>query len=246
MGQSEFLRRASGRLKKFGTTHMRRTGGREGIAFHFSLALFLLFMAAVSPGSGAEEALLLPARQERKIEKGVFLIADLRLIDPNFSKTVVLITRHGPGGSLGVVINRPTQISLSRAFPTMKNFENRSEALFIGGPVQREVMIPLLRTETPPESAFPIFEKVYLVPQIQTLAELLTRGDAGDRFRIYSGYAGWAPGQLQNEIDRGDWRILPGEADLLFRDETGPIWEELLRRSSQRSVQRERRPGRPS
>lgn len=207
--------------------------GRHSILLALSLTLTLLFQTAIPHP-------LLAARQETEIKKGVFLVADLRLLDPNFSKTVVLITQHGAGGSVGVVINRPTRTPLSRAFPQLEEFEGRTERLFIGGPVQREVMILLLRTEKPPEAAVPIFEKVYAAPPVETLTHLITREDFKDPFRVYSGYAGWAPGQLQGEIDRGDWRVLPGEADLLFQEETGSIWEEMFRRSSQQRVKRGR------
>ncbi len=210
-----------------------------------------IFWAAIPPRSGAEGKMenrpplqaeenryfLFPARQEKRIEKGVFLIADLRLTDPNFSKTVVLITQHGPGGTLGVVINRPTETPLFRAFPAIKEFEKQPGTLFIGGPVQREAVILLFRTEMPPELAFPVFEKVYVAPRIETATRLISRGNPQDRFRVYSGYAGWAPGQLQREIDRGDWRILPGDADLLFQEETASIWEAMFQRSSQQSVE---------
>lgn len=194
-----------------------------------SLLLSTLFVTTTAPS-------LLAARQQTKIKKGVFLVADLRLLDPNFSKTVVLITQHGPGGSVGVVINRPTRAPLSRAFPEIEKFEKRPDTLFIGGPVQREVTILLLRTERPPEAAVPVFEKVYVAPPVETLTDLLLHDDSKDPFRVYSGYAGWAPGQLQGEIDRGDWRILPGDADLVFQEETDPIWEEMFRRSSQQWV----------
>lgn len=204
---------------------------RFWIAFSRAVALSLLLLAASPPWSS------IAREQERKIEKGVFLVADLHLFDPNFSKTVVLITQHGPGGSVGVVVNRPTRTPLSRAFPSIPEFEKRPETLFVGGPVQREAITVLLRTEPPPQPAFPIFEKVYVAPEMKTLVDLIARGRPEDRFRVYSGYAGWGPGQLQGEVDRGDWRILPGDADLLFQEETGSAWEALFRRSSQQSVE---------
>src|SRR5579884_2989224 len=223
--------------------------GRHLILLSVPLALAFLLFAASPPWGYAEwvtenqpafamkedRSSFLPTRQ--KIEKGVFLVADARLTDPNFSKTVVLITQHGSTGSMGVVMKRPTRTPLSRVFPNIKEFEKRPEMLFIGGPVQREVMIYLFRTDTPPTSAIPIFEKVYFAPIIDTLTELLARSRPNDRFRIYAGYAGWAPGQLQGEIDRGDWRIVPGNADLLFQEETDSIWDELFRRTSQQSVE---------
>jgi putative transcriptional regulator len=203
--------------------------GRYSIFLAFPLIFSNFFLTSIPQP-------LLAARQERKVEKGVFLVADLRLTDPNFSKTVVLITQHGPGGSVGVVINRPTRTPLSRAFPEIKELEQRPEKVFIGGPVQREVMTLLFQTEKPSEAAVPIFEKVYAAPPIETLTHLAPREDVKDPFRVYSGYAGWAPGQLQGEIDRGDWRVLPGEADLIFQEETVSIWEEMFRRSSQQWV----------
>jgi len=197
---------------------------------------FLSFLLAALLMTPAQDSLLAAGR-ETKINKGVFLAADLRLIDPNFSKTVVLITQHGPGGSVGVIINRPSRTPLAHAFPNIKEFEKRPETLFIGGPVQREVRILLLRTETPPEAAVQIIEKVYVAPPVETLTHLIAQEAFKDPFRVYSGYAGWAPGQLQGEIDRGDWRVLPGDPDLLFQEETASIWEELFRRSSQQRVE---------
>lgn len=197
------------------------------------LFLSLLLSTLFVPATPAAFA----ARQETKIKKGVFLVADLRLLDPHFSKTVVLITQHGPGGSVGVVINRPTRMPLAHAFPTIEALKPRSEMIFIGGPVQREVMILLLRTERPPEAAVPIMEKVYVAPPVDTLTDLITRKEPTDPFRIYSGSAGWAPGQLQGEIDRGDWRVLPGDAEIIFQEKTDSIWEEMFRRSSQRLVE---------
>lgn len=177
------------------------------------------------------------ARRGGSVEKGAFLVAERSLLDPNFAESVVLITGHGSWGSIGVVINRPTRTPLSQAFPTINEFEKRPERLFSGGPVQREVMIYLLRTEAPPESATPLFEKVYAAPVVDTIRKLISRGAPSDRFRIYSGYAGWAPGQLEREIGRGDWRVIPADADLLFRDDPSSVWEEMLRRASQQTVQ---------
>ena len=75
------------------------------------------------------------------IRKGLFLVADPDLTDPNFSQTVVVITHHGPQGTTGVVINRPTTTLLSHALPDLPSLADRPETLFAGGPVGREAVV---------------------------------------------------------------------------------------------------------
>lgn len=188
-------------------------------------ALLSLFLSGVH-SSGME-----PVR-ERSPAKGLFLIADSRLTDRHFRESVVLLTHHGADGTVGVIVNRPTTRPLSSVLPGLPIDEKRVP-LFIGGPVSRNILSLLLQTERPPQEMETVLDGLYFSGDARPLAGLLK--DAS-RFRVFSGYAGWAAGQLQGEIDRGDWQLLPADAALLFQSDPETIWFELFRRAQQRAV----------
>lgn len=200
---------------------------KQKIFFAAWMAILSIFLPGVL-SAGIESIL------ERSVTKGLFLIADPRLTDPNFRESVVLITHHGADGSLGVIINRPTDRPLS-SLPGLPLQGTSSGFLFIGGPVSRNALSSLVQTEHASKEVEAVLEGVYFMTDPLATAGLLKESK---QFRIYAGYAGWAPGQLQGEIDRGDWRLLPADAALLFRNNPETVWPELFRRSQQRSVKR--------
>jgi putative transcriptional regulator len=157
---------------------------------------------------------------------GQLLVAARGLADPNFERSVVLLVEHGAEGSLGLVINRPTGVPLSRLFPEERALQRQDGILYAGGPVAAGRFLLLLRAPRRPEEARPVFADVYL-----GWAPAILRDSRGvSEFRLYSGYAGWAPGQLESEIARGDWRLLPAETPLVFGEHPERVWEELTRR----------------
>ena len=156
----------------------------------------------------------------------LLLVAKPGLADPNFRDTVVLVTQAADASTVGVILNRPTP----RKHPT-------GEPLYFGGPVMREVVVALYRAERAPESAaFHVLQGVYLSMHPLNVEPLLGKGGRG--YRLFSGFAGWAPGQLQSELARGDWHVLPANAELAFRDDTGGMWEELVRKARGRVAMR--------
>jgi hypothetical protein len=104
----------------------------------------------------------------------------------------------------------------------------------------REVLVALFRSErTPDAAAFPVANGIYLTMHPKNLENLF--GDPAARasgYRIFTGFAGWAPGQLQSELARDDWFVLPVSAGLLFRDDTNGMWEELVRKARGRVAMR--------
>jgi putative transcriptional regulator len=169
-----------------------------------------------------------------EVRRGVFLVAVPALSDPNFSQTVVLVTQHGPGGTMGVVINRPTGKPLSAVLPDVKSFAGRDDRLWSGGPVRHDELVVLFRSDRAFDPVLPVFADLYLTQSLKVLEQLLA-SNAG-ALRLYAGYAGWAPGQLRNEIARGDWRIIPAEPALVFQSNTEALWEEMLARSEQQMI----------
>ncbi|OGW61529.1 MAG: hypothetical protein A2638_01065 [Nitrospirae bacterium RIFCSPHIGHO2_01_FULL_66_17] len=193
-------------------------------------------VVCVMPIVGMRGAAVAGADGPTHVRQGIFLVADPGLTDPNFSETVVLITHHGPQGTTGVVINRPTTTPLSHALPDLPSLADRPETLFVGGPVGREAVVMLMRTIEPHESARRVFGDVYESRSADALAHLLKQTDPKAVFRFYAGYAGWASGQLEDELDRGSWRVLPADSAVVFDRDPDVIWSEMIRRSSERFV----------
>jgi putative transcriptional regulator len=155
------------------------------------------------------------AAQPGERPNSVLLVAKPSLTDPNFRETVVLVTQTPEAQTVGVILNRPTDSKMS------------GYAVFFGGPVLRQSTVALFRSSAPPESpAFPVLEGVYLTLHPQNIERLLAR--PGQRFRLYAGFSGWAPGQLEDELARDGWYVLPASEELLFRKDTSGMWSELL------------------
>lgn len=197
-----------------------------------ALSLTLLLAAALAQRD-------VPQARERglaanELKAGVFLVASPALADPNFSHTVVLITQHDSGGTIGVVVNRPTDRSLSAALPDVKEFAERVDRLWNGGPVRRSELVVLFRSERSFDASLPVLQDLHLTQSLKVLEQVLASNPVA--LRLYAGYAGWAPGQLRNELTRGDWRIVPARPDLVFRANTDSLWEEMLARSEQQTI----------
>jgi putative transcriptional regulator len=166
------------------------------------------------------------------LKEGQFLVASQRLGDSRFSETVILLLQYSSKGAIGLVINRPTEVRLSSVFEDMQGLEQRTDTVFVGGPVGMNQIFMLLRSGSPPEESRRIFGDVY-VSSSRVLLERIIEDEIGqNRFRIYAGYAGWAPGQIDQEILRGDWHILRADAETLFEKSPAEVWPTLIRRTA--------------
>jgi putative transcriptional regulator len=160
------------------------------------------------------------------------LIARPNLPDPNFSDTVVLVSQRGRFGPVGVIVNRPTAIPLARMFPDLEKLRAREDRLHFGGPVNRTQLTFVFRASSPASDAVEIASGVYISSDMSLLRELLEQEDSAERVRVFAGYAAWAPSQLDAEIARGDWRLLPAETGAIFSKKPDGLWPELDRRVS--------------
>jgi len=163
------------------------------------------------------------------VAKGVFLVASPSLNDPNFRQSVVLVLEHGSQGTLGIIVNRPTDKLLSEALPDVAALKGTNHRLFAGGPVQPSVMLLLSRLKEPQPGMRLVFESVYVGGTPELLERLMANAGAADRFRAFAGYAGWAPGQLGFEMRQGSWAVLSAESNLFERD-PATLWQESLSR----------------
>lgn len=164
---------------------------------------------------------------------GKFLVASRELHDSNFRETVVLIVDYGAHeGTIGLVINRPSGVDLPAALPELRGLEGREEPIFIGGPVEPLQIVVLVRSDAEPERARSVFADVHFSSSRELLERLSDEPRAGETFRVYAGYAGWAPGQLEVEIALGGWHVLPGEVGAIFDQPSKGVWPKLILRGS--------------
>lgn len=165
--------------------------------------------------------------QQDQPPNGLFLIAKPELLDPNFARTVVLVTQTEDASTVGVIINRPTTRSLSQflspEFPT----QNYRDPIFVGGPVMRQAIVALFHSDSAPRApAFHVLKDIYLTMHPDNIQKLLS--DPAARYRLFAGFSGWAPRQLESEFMRDGWHVLPADEPTLFRKSTDGLWEELL------------------
>ena len=192
---------------------MRATGARA--------ALRLLFAAVLALGA--------PAAAAQPNDRGFFLVAKPSILDPNFQRTVVLVANAPDGATLGVIINRPTQQSLAGILPGNPTLARFTEPLYFGGPVERVGLFAVFRAKDAPGESLPAGDDLHLALHPPTVEQLLLKPP--EQVRFFNGYSGWAPGQLANELQRGDWWVFDADADTVFRKDTSTLWEELARRA---------------
>lgn len=162
-------------------------------------------------------ALLLLAGPACAQPNGILLVAKPGLADPNFSETVIVATRSPDGSTVGVILNRPLE----------RRVENYADRVYAGGPVMREVLVALFAADEPPQdAAFRVLPHVYLTMHPRNIERLLAL--PGTTARLFAGFSGWAPRQLEAEIDQGGWYAVRANEAVLFRKDTSGLWRELV------------------
>jgi putative transcriptional regulator len=158
--------------------------------------------------------------------RGKLLIASPALGDPNFVRTVVLITEHGDEGAMGIVLNRPADAEVEQVLPELADIAV-AEPVFVGGPVQPDSLVVLGEFSDPGKAAWIVVADVGLVSAATDLDEL---PGAVRRGRVYAGFSGWGPGQLEAEIEEESWIVEPPIPPELFPDDPATLWSDVLER----------------
>jgi putative transcriptional regulator len=156
----------------------------------------------------------------------ILLVARAELPDPNFKDSVVLVMNNIGPTPVGVIINRPTRIAVSRLFPDLERVAQLDDKVYFGGPVEIATVSFLVRADKAPEHATEVLDGVYVSTNRDLLRKLLGRDKPMEGLRIFIGYSGWAPGQLEAEIARGDWALAPAEAAAIFDRKSERPWPE--------------------
>lgn len=158
------------------------------------------------------------------------LVANKQMPDPRFRQTVLLITRHGNTGPIGVILNRPEDIKLDKIFPDYPAAKEFS--LFYGGPVYPRQISYLIRGGETVAGTLTISSNIYLAYDMPILGELLGGKRHYKDLRVMHGLASWAPGQLEYEIKLGDWYVLPFDDAAIFDRPPAGMWQELYNRAN--------------
>ena len=174
--------------------------------------------------------------------RGKLLIASPSLVDPNFARTVVLITEHNDDGAMGVVLNRPSETEVADVAPELEAIGG-AEPVHIGGPVQPEALVVLAEFSDPAAAAWIVVADVGFVAadtERQQLEAAVRRG------RVYAGYSGWGAGQLEGELAEDAWIVEPPLPAELFPDDPEALWQDVLARKGGQFALIARMPDDPS
>ena len=159
---------------------------------------------------------------------GMMLVASPGMRDPRFSRTVILLIQHSARGSLGVIVNKPTDVGLVDAIPGLKATQVVNHVLYFGGPVQTE-HISYAHTGTAEDNDLQVLDGVSWGSDVASLVPLLDLEPSS--LRVYFGYAGWGPGQLEFELSLDDWQLVPARAVHIFSDDSDNLWRLLNKRT---------------
>jgi putative transcriptional regulator len=158
---------------------------------------------------------------------GQLLLASPALNDPNFSRTVVLVGAHSHDGAMGVVLNRPSSVTVGEAVPQLEGAVAEYDPVYVGGPVQPSSIVLLAEFLDLSPAGLLVLPRIgFPAPDadIDELAGATTRG------RVFAGFAGWGEGQIESELDHGDWIAQPALPSDLFTDAPAELWSSVLTR----------------
>jgi len=166
---------------------------------------------------------------------GRFLVAAEQVRGAYFRQSVVFLVSYGESGAIGLIVNHPTDIALH---DVVQGAVDGAGQVYIGGPVERSSVMVLLRAKSPPERAIRVTGNIFVTVDPALLLEHTGKSDAAGDVRVYAGYTGWGPGQLDVELARGDW-IVASEAlePIIFADAPDGLWKKLHLRHHRLRVQ---------
>lgn len=166
-------------------------------------------------------------RNPAHLRPGVFLYSAPGIGDSRFAETVILLLDHGATGSAGVVLNQPSDVQLRTVLPDVSEARRLEIPVHWGGPVEPTAMVVLLRNPRRPGSAKTVAPEIYRTTALDDLRAALGDARPDRHVRVYSGYAGWSPGQLESEVRQGAWLLDGADADSVFALDVSSLWEKV-------------------
>lgn len=164
---------------------------------------------------------------------GTFLVATDKIDEGMFKESVVLVLRHNAEMTIGVIVNKPSEMQLAKVFPDHGLPESDAK-LYFGGPVNPMAVSAMSMTKRPHPSMAPLVDDIYWVPGLRALGHIVTQVKGEERVRAYMGVSSWKSGQLQAELAAGAWLVAPVEGDMVFSEQPATLWSQLYVRWSGR------------
>jgi putative transcriptional regulator len=165
--------------------------------------------------------------------EAVMLVAHPAMTDLRFAESVVVVTFPPDTGPMGVILNKPGPLTLNTIWPDRPDRATRTDTLYYGGPVEPDGLLFVFRMSPPPERALWVTDDIWFSGDGAILEALLNEpAPVPERQRFFTGYAGWAPGQLEYEIALGGWYVLQVDPEVIFHMEAEGMWERMLERAT--------------
>ena len=185
--------------------------------------------------------LMAQSKRPEDLAQGKILVTPRDAPDPHFAESVILLARYNESGAVGLMVNRRTEVPLSRVLKEIPGAAKHTEPVYVGGPVELDTVLALVRASKPPDGAGLVSGSLYLLMARQVLEKALRERDATN-LHIYLGYCGWGPHQLENEVAAGGWYIFNRSDDLSFDPEPSTLWTRMIARTEQQIVRLSFRP----
>jgi putative transcriptional regulator len=161
---------------------------------------------------------------------GKLLVASRGLGDPRFAATVILLVHYDKNGALGLVLNQRTDVPLARVLD-FKAAKDRSDPVYIGGPVEPSAAFALFKSSAKLEKAENIFSGVYLISDKALFEKTISARPDPSVFHVYLGYAGWTQDQLRSEVQLGAWFVFPPDTAAVFSSDPDSLWLQMIQKT---------------
>ncbi len=167
-----------------------------------------------------------------RVRAGSLLLANIDLMEPTFRRSVIYVVEHNDGGTLGVVLNRPSETAVHNVLPQWSDLVAKPKSMFIGGPVKRDAALCLgtLRVGADPEGVTGLRHISGRIVMVDLDADPDMIATIVESVRIFAGYAGWTIGQLDGEIERDDWIVLSALPSDVLVPPRVDLWSRVMRR----------------
>lgn len=185
------------------------------------------------PKSQIAPAIPLPVQSKNPELLGIgkILVASRNLGDPNFAQTVILLVQYDAGGVVGLILNRRTELPMSRVLGDYQAAKDRSDPVYFGGPLDSEQIRALRKAPAKLDGATQICHGVYQIATKAQLEQALADRATPKALHVYLGYTGWHADQLRKEMELGAWFVFPGDAETVFNSDPDSLWPQMIRKT---------------
>ncbi len=175
------------------------------------------------------------SRKPEDLAAGKILVTPRQSADPLFAQSVILLVQYEDSGALGLMLNSPTEIHISEALAALKGAKKSPDYVYLGGPVEPEGVLALLRapgkTGDLTGNLTHVARGTYMASTRKVLEDALSQGKRSAELRVYLGYCGWTAGQLREEVRRGGWYIFDSSDDIVFDPKPDSLWKRMIERT---------------